>query len=64
MARVVKSPQAMKVKTKGSTRASQGFNGNKPKPKRDIEIRNKLLQAGKKQGSKLDESDLDLMTLS
>lgn len=62
MARVVKNPQAMNMK-KGSTRKTSGYEGNKIRKSQEVEVKNKLLKRGKKQGSKLDESDLDLITL-
>lgn len=63
MAKVVRSPQGIKVKTKNqNTRKAQGFNGPTP-AKRPINVTEALKKQGKKSGTKLDDCSLDLMTL-
>lgn len=63
MAKIVKNPQSIKVKTKNqNTRASQGFNGPSPS-KRSVDVKEALKKQGKKGGTTLDSSSLDLMIL-
>lgn len=63
MAKIVKNPQSIKIKTKNqNTRAKQGFNGTTP-AKRSVNVREALKRQGKKGGTTLDGSSLDLMTL-
>lgn len=64
MSKVVKNPQAIKVKTKNSVKRSQGFNGSKPAYKKNIDRAAILRQQGKLPGSGLDDYTLDLMKLS
>lgn len=62
-ARLVKNPQSIKIKTKNqNTRAKQGFNGKTP-TKRPVDVKEALKKQGKKGGTSLDGSSLDLMIL-